>query len=173
MNAAPNRTAMTLVELLFAMFVATILTGTLAVVMFRVLSSEDSTARHLETIVALSQLGEQLRSDAHAASDARVEPLDGQPRVLHLDLPDGKTVQYTIDDCGADRLAERAGQVVSRERFTLAEMRCLAWQDEIASSRRVSLVIGRLARQGDDPTAVKSKFTIAGSLPPAAKQVHP
>jgi hypothetical protein len=82
-------------------------------------------------------------------------------------------VQYTIDDRGAERLVKHADQVVSRERFTLAEMRCLAWQDDISASRRVSLVIGRLARQGDDPLAVKAKFTIAAALPPVSMQVQP
>jgi len=173
MKVARNRTALTLIELLFALFMATAFIGMLAVAMSRLLASENSSTRHLESIVSLSQLGEQLRRDVHSASNARVEQLDGQPRALHLELADNETVQYTIDDRGAERVARHADQIVSRERFMLAEMRCLAWQDEIAAARRVSLVIGRLARQGDDPAAVKSKFAIAAALPPVSDQVPP
>lgn len=173
MKTCPKRTAMTLVELLFALFIATAFVGMLAVMMARLLASENSSTRHLEGMVSLAQLGEQLRRDAHAASGARIEPLDSQPRVLSLELASGRTVQYTLDDRGVERLEKQADQVVSRERFTLAEMRCLSWQDDIALSRRVSLVVGRLGRQGDDPAAVLSKFTIAAALPPLAMQVQP
>lgn len=79
MKTCPKRTAMTLVELLFALFIATAFVGMLAVMMARLLASENSSTRHLEGMVSLAQLGEQLRRDAHAASDARIEPLDSQP----------------------------------------------------------------------------------------------
>lgn len=173
MNPVRRRSAMTLVELLIAMFVATALLGTLAAVVSRILRSDTSGTAHLETMVRLSQLGEQLRRDGHDARDVRVEAPDGQPRVLRLAATDGRTIRYTVDDHGVDRAVSHADQIVSRDRFQLPAVRCLAWHDEIAASRRVSLVAGRLARQGDEPAAVTSKFTIAVALSPVPQPEQP
>lgn len=78
MKVARNRTALTLIELLFALFMATAFID-VGVATSRLLASENSSTRHLESIVSLSQLGEQLRRDVHSASNVRVEQLDGQP----------------------------------------------------------------------------------------------
>jgi hypothetical protein len=82
-------------------------------------------------------------------------------------------VQYTLDDWGVERLLKASDQVVSRERFHLAEMRCQQWQDPVQTPGRVALMIARLARQGDDPAAVKSTFTIEAALPRAVPEVQP
>lgn len=173
MSKMRSRHAMTLIEMLFGIFMATILTGMLAAVIYRLRTADDASVRRLEATVALAQLGEQLRRDAHAAAEARVELLDGQPRVLRLPRPDGSTVQYTLDEWGVERLLKASDQVVSRERFNLPEMRCQRWQDQVQSPDRVALVIGRLARRGDDLAAVKSTFTIEAALPRANPEVEP
>jgi prepilin-type N-terminal cleavage/methylation domain-containing protein len=154
----------TLIELLVALAMGTALMGTLAAVVSRVLVANAAAGEHLEGIVALGRLGEQFRSDVHAASAANLEKESGQIRRLRLEGPDGERVEYEIVETGLRRAASRSGEVKSREMFVLAGMKVLGWNEDFQTTGAVSLLVGRLARRGDDNAAIRNQFSVAASL---------
>jgi hypothetical protein len=154
---------MTLVEVMLAMFVATAVVAMLGAIVSRVVAANARSREHLQTVVTLGRLGEQLRRDVHAAHRASVlESKDGPSR-LKLETDAERTIEYEIASSGLVRLASTAEKTDQRERFALPGMKFLGWSiDE--GGRQVSLSIGRLDRPESDAATVAGRFSLVASL---------
>lgn len=165
MKRRPSRTSgYTLIEMLVAIAIGTVLMGMLGAVVSRVLAANEAAGQHLEGIVALGSLGEQFRRDVRAASDATVVKEGGQIRRLQLNGLDGDQIEYEIAETGLRRTVSRSGQVQAREVFVLTGMKVLGWNEDFQESGEISLLVGRLVRRGDDDRALGNQFSIAAPL---------
>jgi prepilin-type N-terminal cleavage/methylation domain-containing protein len=159
-----HRPGFTLLELVIAMGIGTVLMGMLAVVMARVLVANAAAERHGEGIAALGRLGEQFRRDARAAADAKTEKSAGQPTRLRFDRLDGTQVEYEIAEAGLRRVVSAAGRVQHREMFVLPRMKILGWNEDFDATGEISLIVGRTDLRGDHEQAIASRFSISAPL---------
>jgi len=157
-----SRAAFTLIELLVAMVLGSAVLGLLAATMSRVLTGSRSAQDHLQAATSLGRLAEQFRDDVHAAASAHSDRVDNEPARLILERGDDTRVAYAIDPAGLARIETASGAVRRRELFALPGMKVLGWNDDSASTRRVSLEVARLA--GDHDEVVKTRLSIEALL---------
>ena len=153
----------TLLEVMIAMMLGSVVLSLLAATMARVLGGSQLAQDHLQGSLAVARLAEQFRDDVHATRGVRGERADGRPTSLVLELRDGVSVTYSIDPSGLLRAASVGETPRSRELFFLPGMKVLDWNDDSASSRRVSIDIGRLSDERH-PHAIRSRFSIDAVL---------
>jgi prepilin-type N-terminal cleavage/methylation domain-containing protein len=159
-----HRAAFTMPEMMISLLVAASLLGLLTATVSRVLIAHGAACEHLENLVSVGRLGEQFRSDVHAAQSATTEPLGAQVRKLRLDLGTDELVEYEIEPAGLRRTLSVDGQIWHREMFVLPGMGVLGWNDDFKTSGRLSLRLGRLPHGSDDSAAPVSEFSIDAAI---------
>ena len=158
------RSGYTLIELLLAMSIGTVLMGILAVTMARVMFSNTAVGEQLQSTANLGRLGEQFRRDVHAATSAQVERDGEGVRRLKLATKGGEVIEYEICDAGLNRIAHRDDVVPARDQFALAGMRVLDWNDDSAATGQVTLDVGRMIHHGELEPTVATRFAITAGL---------
>ncbi len=154
----------TLIELLLAMSIGTVLMGILAVTMSRIMTSNAAVGEQLQSITNLGRLGEQFRRDVHAATSAQVGR-DGEiVRRLQLASTEDAVIEYEICDAGLNRVARRGGEVQGRDQFALNGMQVLGWNEDSATTGQVTLDVGRMTHHGELEPTVATRFSITAGL---------
>ncbi len=167
-----KRRGMTLVEVMVTVALSTFVMGILVAVVSRLLVSNTAAHDHLQNLTTLGRLGEQFRSDAHAATDVHVERADKQPQRLTFHTADQSAIAYTIVPEGLRREVSAGDDVRQRELFVFAGMKPLGWQSD-AQRREIALSIGRLAHPQREDDTIAGKFSIVAALPAEAELVEP
>ncbi len=168
-----RRTALTLIEVLLATTLAVMVMGTLTATLTGVLQSQHTAARHVEGLKALAALGQQWRRDVHESQSVELPKPDAPAQTLNLALTAERVVEYTLAPEGLVRLARGPGQPDARETYYLPGMRPLGWNADAQASGILSLTVGILARQGDDPEAVRRRFTLDAALVNLRREAAP
>jgi type II secretory pathway pseudopilin PulG len=153
------RRGMTIVELLVVIAVQSALLALMAG-LFAVLYQADRHGRaQIEAATWLEALGDAFRRDVRAATPRGASSADSvappkgatggesaaaaaTPALLVLELPDGRTVRYTIETGGVARVESRGQQTLRRELFRLpAGARATVESAEDAGMPLVRLVV--------------------------------
>ena len=121
-------------------------------------------SEHLETTTTLGRLAEQFRRDVHAAVEATPSAADAPAPQLRLNGPGDLRIEYESTDGGLRRTQFEGDKVRQREFFVLSAMKVTGWEFQ-ASSRQVSMIVGRLTqREVDVPGTVRYRFPITARL---------
>lgn len=146
-----SRRGITLVEMLTAMLVGSILSGLAVVAVVVAMRSANQYHEHLTATRSLDRLAGQFRSDAHAATQD-VEPI--ADALLALDCGDTRVV-YTRGETGLERHELRDGVLLRRETFPLPSYCSI----QVDTSRRHGRQFLRLCvlRSSDDEIPVGSR----------------
>jgi prepilin-type N-terminal cleavage/methylation domain-containing protein len=112
------RRAFTLIEMITAMSVGTVLMGVAVSVLIVLLGAEQSGRTHFQRSESLRRLADQFRRDVHAAvGETAAGPEDRPGR--RFSLADNASVQYAIDADRVSREQRIGAKVVRRESYTL------------------------------------------------------
>jgi prepilin-type N-terminal cleavage/methylation domain-containing protein len=112
-----RRSAYTLVEMLTAISVGSVLMGIAVSLVIVLLGAEQSGRTHAERSESLRRLADQFRRDVHAAvgETAGAEDRHG----CRLRLADNTSVQYTVGGNGVSREERADSKTVRRESYVL------------------------------------------------------
>jgi prepilin-type N-terminal cleavage/methylation domain-containing protein len=115
-----NRRGFTLVEMVVAIAVSSVLMGAATVMLVAMLKNEGSSRRHLEFCTILNRLDEQFRADVHAAVSSNP---DKSGEVLELVSPgSGNTlVRYRCQPKEITREEIEGEKILRRESYVLPE----------------------------------------------------
>ncbi len=162
---------MALVEVLTAIVAGSALIGGLGAVVHRIYRANEVAGQHLEEVVGIARLGEQLRRDAHEAIGERIERAeDASPRLL-FDDPTGRQVVYELGPKTVYRTVRAGDQAVAREAFGLGDWRPVDWTEGDSSARRIGLTLEhRDVALADNPVpAVGRRVMLEARIGPARR----
>lgn len=145
-----RRRAFSLVEMLVVVALGSAILGMVGVCLQGMYRAEQRTRQQMTQHAALTQLGLQLRADAHEAVRAeRTEPAKpGDTAELVLNVRDGRTITYRADRGQAERTVQRGEQVVHHDAFRLPGVR-VAWALETVGEQVLAAaVIGHAPEPG-------------------------
>ena len=135
------RRAFTLIEMLFAITIGSVLMGIAVSLLIVLLGAEQSGRAHAERSASLQRLADQFRRDVHAAvgePDANAKDRHG----CRLALPDKAGVQYAVGVGGVSREEQVGSKVVRRESYSLPKNCTAAFAiDRTTSPWTLSLTI--------------------------------
>jgi len=157
-----SHVGMTLIEMMLAMVISTVVVTVLGITVSRMLLSNGVAHQHVQTVTTLGRLGEEFRRDAHAAAQVALEGPD-DARQLALTVEANQKIVYQFVSGGVERLVSQDDQLRRRDSFLLPGMRPLAWTFD-QNRREVALEIGRLARPSSDDETLRGQFSILAKL---------
>lgn len=119
-RAKPKRRGITLIEMLVLITATTTALGLCATTIQLLLRLKADAQSRYSATVSLDRLARQLRSDAHAASLARLETAQGgKTASLYLELGPKHAVVYEPRKSAVGRLETEDGRITHRESFAL------------------------------------------------------
>ena len=122
-----QRRGYSLVEMLVVMTLMAVVMSSIALVLHGLHRAERRLHDDVDFDRTLQRLATQFRVDAHAARGAgEIADDDDSQSALTLEMPDEKTVTYSIEPGGVRRLVRQGENTIHREWFALAGT-SLAW----------------------------------------------
>jgi hypothetical protein len=148
------RAGHTLVECMIACTLAGSVLGTIALALHGVCRVDRQTRDAVALELEVCRLAAQFRADAHQAHTAKLEPA-GESAMLSLALPGERTVQYTLQLPGVERVLRDAHTVLHREIYRLPASATARWHiDTSGRSPVASLVLEPGPADSDRPTGL-------------------
>jgi hypothetical protein len=169
-NTARARRGMrgtSLIEVVIAMTVASVMLATGMAAIHLLLRAERGASKNVWSGMTLTRLSRDLRSDVHAAKNVAIIPPDASHgQRLEMASAEGGTVTYEIAPGSVSRIVESADKVRERERFRFPETVEMTLQQLLNPDRvRLELVLPRSA------TAAAVKTTNQAA-PSSSRTIH-
>ena len=139
------RRGTSLVEMVTAMSIASVMLLVAFRVLHTVLKAERTTSRAIWSSHSVNRLSRVFRSDVHAAGTIEISsPADDQPESLTLMMRDGGTIRYEVEQRGISRVAVQADKSEQRDRFRFPESTTCRFERRSAPDRvRLLLAVPR------------------------------
>ena len=138
-----QRRGYSLIEMLVVMTLMAVVMSSITLVLHGLQRAERRLHDDADFDRTLHRLATQFRADAHAARGAgEIADDDDSQSALTLEMPDEKTVTYSIEPGGVRRLVRQGENTMHREWFALAG-RSVAWRSTTrgAHDRVVTLIV--------------------------------
>lgn len=118
-----TRRAFTIIELMLVITLASMVLGSVAVLMQGVWRANRGMGQHSDVVRSIQRLATQFRSDIHSASN--VESAANQ---LTISLPSGEVATYRLENGAIERKVDSAGKIPRRDAFPLPPNATIAFQ---------------------------------------------
>jgi prepilin-type N-terminal cleavage/methylation domain-containing protein len=163
----PFRRGYTLVEMMFAITLTSIVLATVGVMLHGVFRVQRTMADHTQFLDHLSRLAEQFRNDVHQAQS--VEPA-GQSCVVSF--RDGKQIEYRVAADGISRTVRRGKEILGRDTHFLPIEFAGQWKLDAADAGAkpiATLIVSPVPRENAESQDDLRQFRIdavVGLTPP-------
>ncbi len=151
------RSGTSLVELMVALGVATVILGTGLATIHLLMSAERNSVQSVFRTTTVSRLSRSFRDDVHAATGVTLQQGDSSGGLLTLKMPDGGQIAYAFETQRLNRTVTAGDGKLEHEQFRLP-IGAICRFETIADPSRVRLVIATPRRSpqsmnSNDPTS--------------------
>jgi prepilin-type N-terminal cleavage/methylation domain-containing protein len=170
-----QRRGFTLLEVIVAISMVSVVMGGAAVLLQGVWRVERSVRHHQVDLAGAFRLSESFRNDVHAAQPDKVSlarSATGTAKLV-LTLPDERIVEYTAGAAQVERIARRGSEVLHRDTFLLKPESTVQWQLAAAdnASQLISMLIA--APLGSEQLDMAEQRTLRIEAMPGMLSPHP
>ncbi len=166
MNA--KRRAFTLIELLAAMAVLSVIFATMLLTLYAMQKTSHGFTDAIAATTQQQRFTIQLRTDAHQAQNATLQPADSDETastVLEMTFADDEIVEYRLNEDQIERRMRSGATVVHQESYSVSPVLETGWSlDNTRPTPMLTVHLHQNAGNGSGRTPTLIPLTVAAAL---------